>query len=1006
MKKGKIAIILAILVIMTPIVHAQALQGPDDTTPPNITEVLLTHGPTTLVTWTTNEAANSKIQYGKTTDINESTIKADLETAHSQTLPTIPGNTYYYKITSCDFKNNCKSTTIENFVAGPFYVKAEIPRYSRTALIDIPGTTRPGAEVAILVNNVETRKATIPDGTFLFRSVQLTQTNNITIKAVKGTETAEAKYQVDVDNKPPIINITIPAVVTTQSVTANVKISEPVTLTIEHANKTTNITTNGTTDVKIDNLQPGENIITFTAQDKAGFKSIAEERTIYDTGPPNFINTNLNQLSPSYKQQIDAKGQVSENASITVFVNGKPQNTEPTSQDGTFSIPFKLERQINYSTEPRTSLDTGVSWKNKVRLEAVDAAGQKKSTEEIEIAYALCGEGTWIDVQLTNPMPDILNPRMLLEGLQQIGIAFNYTYRGNYKATINPAEIKIKSLTFAPEFQKEYDNKLVTVTKPPVRTQKSTKPSGLGYIQINFNPIDPWIIEGETAPDNSTMYEKEEKLSKHREGECIVPGFGCMKLFLELEIPFIEEIPTTGYLPTTTPMGGVKTEQRTQKTCINVEVAIDKRIPPKYIPTNFLNATSKFLGQVMDNIDKVLKPVETIGQYLMYTCMAGTLLSYVPILLETYNCKYKKVSSAVGGKGGFNEEVAAIDACTEEYGDNESGDNCETCSYWKDKRQKYERLYRQVCDRVMCPAAPSLQYYLKTKGRQTPTKVNAPNAQAAMSAYTQTTGELLSGSSCAAWMQVNRKKDAQVQPRMLFTSEEIQGIYQKWLDHKGDSSSDKSTGKINCAGLHPAHPDCCGYEYVQEWSSSCGISLLGTGLDTFNEIKESTCLSMRGVGKNEIPITGGTTGCNKLLNSLSGFCTKDGGEPITTIPAVKMTEAKAESLGVLSSAETRDLYIVVQEQSTAGGLGLLSVGQSKGYSIKLGIIVKKLEFERGKGETLATSETSRLTEKLDIVEYPGAMGFQQTYFNQQAIDNFRKGGHAPPNFKSALCEYA
>lgn len=1006
MKKGRIAIMLAILVIMIPIVEAQALQGPEDAAAPNISQVMLTHGPTTLVTWTTSEAANSKIQYGSTTEMNESAIKADLETAHSLTLQTLPGTTYYYKITSCDFKNNCKNTEMQNFIAGPFYVKADLPRYSRTAIIDISGTTRPGAEVSVIVNNVETRKAVIQDGTFLFKSVQLAQKNNITLKAVKGTETAEAKYQIDVDNKPPIINITMPAVVTTPTVTANIKLSEPVMLTIEHDNKTTNTTATGTTDVKIDNLQPGENIITFTAQDNAGFKSVAEERTIYDTGPPNFVNTNLNQLSPSYRQEIHAKGQVSENASITVFVNGKPQNTEPTNPDGTFSISVKLERPINYSTEKRTSLDTGISWKNKVRLEAVDAAGQKKSTEEVEIAYALCGEGTWIDVQLSNPMPDMLNPRMLIEGLQQIGIAFNYTYRGGYKATINPAEVRIKSLTFAPEFQHEYDNKLVTVSKPPVRAQRAGKPSGLGYIQINFNPLDPWVIEGETAPENATMYEKEEKLSKHREGNCIAPGFGCMKLFLELEIPFIEEIPTTGYLPTTTPMGGIKTEQRTQKTCINVEIAIDKRIPPKYIPKNFLNATSKFLGKVVENIDKVLKPIETIGQYLLYTCMAGTLLSYVPILLEKYNCQYKKVTAAAGGKGSFNEEVAAIDACTEEYGDNESGDNCETCAYWKDKRQKYERLYRQVCDRVMCPAAPSLQYYLKTKGRQTPTVVNAPNAKAAMSAYTQTTGDLLSGSSCAAWMQVNRKKDQQIQPRLLFTSQEIEDIYQQWLNHKGDSSSDKSTGKVNCAGLHPAHPECCGYEYMQEWSSACGISLLGTGLDTFNEIKESTCLAMRGVGQNEIKTTSGTSSCNRLLNSLSGFCTKDGGEPITTIPTVKMTEAKAESLGVLSSAETRDLYIVVQEQTSGGGIGLLSVGQSKGYSIKLGVIVKKLEFEQGRGGTLATSETSRLTEKLDIVEYPGAYGFQQTYFNQQLIDEFRKGGHAPASFASDLCTYA
>jgi hypothetical protein len=73
--------------------------------------------------------------------------------------------------------------------------------------------------------------------------------------------------------------------------------------------------------------------------------------------------------------------------------------------------------------------------------------------------------------------------------------------------------------------------------------------------------------------------------------------------------------------------------------------------------------------------------------------------------------------------------------------------------------------------------------------------------------------------------------------------------------------------------------------------------------------------------------------------------------------------------------------------------------------MKLGIIVKTLEFQKSdKPDVLATSERSKLTEKLDVIEYPGYEDFQERNFNQAAIDAYRQNGAIPASFQSDLAK--
>jgi hypothetical protein len=93
--------------------------GPD-TTAPIISAVNANPGSTTaIITWTTDENATSRVDYGTsssslTLNVSDST----LTTTHSITLPGLtPGTTYFYRVTSADAANNSTTSPATNLPA-------------------------------------------------------------------------------------------------------------------------------------------------------------------------------------------------------------------------------------------------------------------------------------------------------------------------------------------------------------------------------------------------------------------------------------------------------------------------------------------------------------------------------------------------------------------------------------------------------------------------------------------------------------------------------------------------------------------------------------------------------------------------------------------------------------------------------------------------------------------------------------------------------------------------
>jgi hypothetical protein len=92
---------------------------PPDTTPPVISGVSATSISSTTATilWTTDESANSQIDYGLTTSYGSSTaLDTDFVTSHSETIRQLADSTtYHYRVKSMDVSSNTATGTDNTF---------------------------------------------------------------------------------------------------------------------------------------------------------------------------------------------------------------------------------------------------------------------------------------------------------------------------------------------------------------------------------------------------------------------------------------------------------------------------------------------------------------------------------------------------------------------------------------------------------------------------------------------------------------------------------------------------------------------------------------------------------------------------------------------------------------------------------------------------------------------------------------------------------------------------
>ena len=102
-------------------INLDDVSGPPDTTPPVISNVQSSGitASSALITWTTDEASNSVVEYGPTPGYGSTTSDATNVTSHSITLNNLSATTlYHYRVKSTDAAGNTATSVDHSFQTG------------------------------------------------------------------------------------------------------------------------------------------------------------------------------------------------------------------------------------------------------------------------------------------------------------------------------------------------------------------------------------------------------------------------------------------------------------------------------------------------------------------------------------------------------------------------------------------------------------------------------------------------------------------------------------------------------------------------------------------------------------------------------------------------------------------------------------------------------------------------------------------------------------------------
>ncbi|MBI5389591.1 hypothetical protein HZB01_04395 [Candidatus Woesearchaeota archaeon] len=672
-----------------------------------------------------------------------------------------------------------------------------------------------------------------------------------------------------------------------EDITLQVPSNASVNGTIPHAyNLTGDCTKRGTASIEANNtfsyvlsLQEGQNNVTIEAID--GSNNVVRETysVIADTSAPEIIEPkNIEQqYSPSYVPLLKIKGTVRDrgrdfiSAKVIVALNGANATIVDTDSEGKFSADVVLEQRIiAEQDQTQQVLITGTAWTNNITLTAVDDAGHMSTPVFGRIVYTQCGYGSWWLINTTQPNPPILTPRLIAKGIAQINLGVDLSWAAgpgfNQILKGNP---KVKFLPLSEEAQKNFDVEWMQspLTRWTAVRSRNGSDEGVrrGYIQLNFKPVNP-----SPPGSNWTVFKQEENISNHRQGECLAqPGFGCVRLPLMMEIDFSSDYYASNYY-NNTPYGntyntntynnnpyntGLEDYNHVQKSCMLVEVPIDRRINPNVIPSRFLNQSIEFIGDTIKLINDILKPLNTVKTTLFWGCMGTWVWQWVVTFQEKWSCNF------TAGVDAKMRDAASVGMCDNAYTtDNDKQQGCKTCQEAIAKKKSWITKMQYVCDRTWCPSALTLGEHIRQAQRLDPVRKVAG---------LQTTDgkEVYSGSDCAFGEKTNAPSYSKISTAYSTDSDTgTKGIKEVYEDYKGGTPE-------KCKGPHPADPECCGYEYMQQWGSSCLL---------MNEIKQSKCLAAQDSNRMADDDNSECTGIGAIWNAAAGFC-EAGGKPVAEL---------------------------------------------------------------------------------------------------------------------------
>ncbi|MFP4423809.1 MAG: fibronectin type III domain-containing protein [Candidatus Woesearchaeota archaeon] len=642
-------------------------------------------------------------------------------------------------------------------------------------------------------------------------------------------------------------------------------------------------------------LEQGVNYVEITATNDYGNSVTKTGEVHVDTEAPIISDTNIGQLTPSYVRDVKIKGTVSEPSTIYVYLNDDSDPSAKTTADGDFDVTVTLSRDASLSANDSESSGSyrasyPTSWENKVKLVAEDESGFESEPVTGDILYTLCGEGNWFSVEFHDQYPDMLNPRMIIEGVAQIGISADVKWNGGtiYNASISNIQVGQRDLSVSEE--EDWDIDWFTPATPMWDKQED---EWYGYLMFNIPAQDP------SNGRNWTMLEKEENISKHREGECGVPEVGCVKYPLMLTINFQQD-----HLNYT----------QEQRVCLDIQSTIEPRIPPDYLPEDFLESSIEGLNSTIELINEVLEPLKVVDTYTRYTCLTMMVVDFVMIFMEKWSCKFSSVASRIQG-GDFKVAMAQMGACEDTACNDDNDDACDACKDCMgrvENRKTFEKAMRRVCDRMFCPSAITFQRFVENSRKLDSDEIMKGDevmeelaGKSSVPGFDDDSGSL----DCAGVDDVNTYLEENV----------ATGVQSDYLGVDGDDE---------CSGLHVPKEECCKQEYLEYWDSACLI---------MDEFKESACLAAK---LTDHPTYAGTEDdnvkCNVIWNSVAGFCEPDGSaKPALVDSGLPIRPECVDNINDIRN-DNREVIFAVS-QATEENTGA--------YQVQAGYITKKMDLD-------------------------------------------------------------
>ncbi|MBN1644468.1 hypothetical protein JW851_00310 [Candidatus Woesearchaeota archaeon] len=911
-----------------------------------------------------------------------------------------------------------------------FELFATVPTATKDNTVTITGTTKANIDVVVSVNKARVAEIiSDSNGEFSTSPITLVQENNdITIKATDSQGNIRTlTYNIKLDNSPPKVTyINIPTGSQTRTITITGTTNEPVTIDWKTSNLTIykSVQAKDTFNFNID-LEDGLNKLELIAKDSAGNQDKQEFEIMHDVVAPSFLLTNLDGLDNCYLdfpaikgKKVDITGQLNEKATIFVYVNheSNPSKVRTTDETGYFRIKdVLLEGTLKIKTSPtQTTIETGNQYENHIRLVAKDLAGNEAQIEKT-ITCETCGGGaagyslnTASALQAMTPTE--LLPSLLITGIETITIPFNLSYVGLNEAAIR--SIQVTPVIMGPEYEKDYDNDKITASVLPLYSRD--KQTATGIIQIKINKFDPL---GSSEKD-ATHYRREYNVSRHRYGKCAFQpelgkdlDYGCMRFFLMMEVQYQETTEQT-YLDPNVQQTGLKRENKIQKICFsNIEVSIAK-VTEQYIPKKMVKKWIKNIDHILKKAEPVKEYLDTATEYATYTCLASAGTLALARLAELTTCQISEWIASIG-EASWHSEIAEAGICELVYhedfdkkgsekgikGNERARNSCIACSEMIGLRKwiEYEVMHR-ACDRVGCPAAKTFKSYIQDKAGKindiTPyikthfdkAKAQGKETESKMQTILTEHGAPMTQQTNVANKRVFVGNDCGFTTTPKYISTTYSDISGKGIKTLYEYTKAQGPREYCTKYLRAAQPECCGINYAREWSTACGIGQVSGEnvflLDTFDELKESTCYAARQAGDPSAAGTGIDCSGGMLWNAMAGFCEPNTGAAVDEVIHTGMNYEPRKQ-----DSEDNRVYVFVTPEINAKK-------ETEDYKIYRGYAVNKLKYEANKEEH---KDAKRLTQSLYKVY--DSENLAHIFKNEKTSDKQKQA-----ELKTALCE--